>query len=128
MAWHNTVPDNALYVSAITVMEAWRGFANARKKAEAKSPKDISECDAYENDFEKLISAFEGRIVPIDGQIAKRWGQLRGRQDKNHWDLGVAATAIIKDMVVATRNVADFKGRGARVLDPFHKAPAIMNP
>ena len=28
-AWLKTIPDSALYVGAITVMEAWRGFGNA---------------------------------------------------------------------------------------------------
>ena len=124
-AWLKTIPDSAPYVSAITVMEAWRGFGNARRKS-VRSPARMSQSDAFENAFEKLISAFEERVVPIDAQVAKLWGQLRGRFDKNHWDLGVVATAITHDMVVATRNTADMKGRGTRMVDPFHNTPTII--
>jgi predicted nucleic acid-binding protein len=38
-------------------------------------------------------------------------------------DLGLAASAIVHDMIVATRNVADFKGRGTLVVDPFRRQP-----
>jgi predicted nucleic acid-binding protein len=123
-AWLRSVPDDALYVSAITVMEAWRGFALARKAA-ANRPARLSECDAYESAFTRLMEAFAARVVAVDEPVAKLWGALRGSLERNQWDLGIAATAIVHDMVVATRNIADFKGRGARVVDPFHKSPTI---
>lgn len=31
----------------------------------------------------------------------------------------IAATALMNDLTVVTRNVADFVGTGAKVLDPF---------
>lgn len=124
-AWLRSVPDNALHVSAITVMEAWRGFAKVRRAA-ARRPEALSDCDAYERAFENLMATFEDRVVAVDAQVAKLWGQLRGRLDKNHWDLGVAATAMVHGLVVATRNTGDFQGRGARVVDPFHKRPTIV--
>ncbi|WP_352809340.1 hypothetical protein [Mesorhizobium sp. M0614] len=35
----------------------------------------------------------------------------------------MAATALMNDLVIVTRNVADFQGRGVTILDPF-KTPA----
>jgi predicted nucleic acid-binding protein len=126
-AWFRTVPDSDLFVSAITVMEAWRGFARARRMA-GGSPKAVALCDGYEEAFERLMATFDGRVVPVDERVARIWGRLRGRSDRNQWDLGVAATAIVYDMVVATRNTGDFKGRGVRVVDPFRAKPDITGP
>ena len=118
------IPDDALHVSAITIMEAWRGFALVGRRA-AGSPVKLAQCDAYENAFARLTETVAGRIVVVDEQGAKLWGELRGRLDRHHWDLAIAATAVVHDMVVATRNIADFEGRGARVVDPLHHSPAI---
>jgi predicted nucleic acid-binding protein len=40
--------------------------------------------------------------------------------------MALAATARVRDLVLVTRNVADFRGRNVRVLDPFKAAPTIM--
>jgi hypothetical protein len=37
----------------------------------------------------------------------------------------LAATAKDHDLVIVTRNVKHFIGRGVRVLDPFKKSPKI---
>ena len=61
--------------------------------------------------------------MPIDEPVARLWGKLLGDRDQNRFDTGVAATATVHGMVVATRNTIDFKHRGAHVLNPFHKQP-----
>jgi predicted nucleic acid-binding protein len=79
----------------------------------------LQACDRYEAAFESPTLSFEQRIVSVDAQTAKLWGQLRGRRNKNQWDMGVAATAIVHDMAVVTRNTADFEGCAARIVNPF---------
>jgi predicted nucleic acid-binding protein len=49
-----------------------------------------------------------------------------GEKDKHRDDMALAATARVQDLVLVTRNVADFRGRNARVLDPFKANPTIM--
>jgi len=46
---------------------------------------------------------------------------MLGQSDKNTDDTGLAATAQVNELVVVTRNVADFQGRGVTTLDPFKK-------
>jgi predicted nucleic acid-binding protein len=36
----------------------------------------------------------------------------------------IAATALVHDLVVATRNRADFEIAGVKVVDPFRELPA----
>lgn len=123
-AWLETIPDDRLHVSAITVMEAWKGLAAERRRAGNRSDR-LSTCLRYETAFGRLVDALSDRIVAIDEPIARRWGTMLGWKDAHRLDACVAATALVHDMVVATRNVADFRGRSARVIDPFRKDPTI---
>ncbi len=125
--WFGTVPDNALFMSAVTVMEGWYGRAKARKNA-AGSPEGLADCDRYDAEYEKLLAAFGERIVPVDEGVAKVWGQLRAVKDQHVWDLSLVAAARENDMVIASRNVAHLVGKGARVLDPFHRKPQVIAP
>jgi hypothetical protein len=47
------------------------------------------------------------------------WGRLRVPHYENALDKLIAATALIHDLTVVTRNRDDFSKTGARVLDPF---------
>lgn len=90
----------------------------------ARAPADLAQLAAYEAAFERLVTAFDMRVLSVDAAVARHWGRLRGASDKHPWDAGVAATAIVHDLIVATRNGPDFAGRGVRVIDPFRKDPA----
>jgi predicted nucleic acid-binding protein len=45
---------------------------------------------------------------------------MRQRSDSIYEYALIAATALVHDFVVVTRDVADFQGFGAKILDPFH--------
>ena len=92
-AWSRTVPDNALYISVITVMEARKGFARSRTKAAGRD--DLTEIQAYESDFDRLLETFAERVLPIDRQIADCWGELLAQRDANVMDAALAATATV---------------------------------
>lgn len=67
------------------------------------------------------------RCLPFERETGLRWAELlaelraRGRTMPIHDSL-VAATALVHDLTVVTRNTRDFEKAGARVFDPF--APA----
>lgn len=69
--------------------------------------------------MDALTTDYAGRVVPVDAAIAAEWARLIGRKDKNRDDAALAATARVRGLVVVTRNLADFRGRDVRVLDPF---------
>jgi predicted nucleic acid-binding protein len=48
---------------------------------------------------------------------------LLDAKDKNQRDRALAATARVRGFVLVTRNIADFRGCGVQVLDPFAKNP-----
>lgn len=60
--------------------------------------------------------------MPIVAELAR----LVGQKDKHRDDMALAATARVRGLVLVTRNVADFKGRDVRILDPFQAKPEIV--
>jgi predicted nucleic acid-binding protein len=63
-------------------------------------------------------------VVPIDAEIARQAGELRGRlqaqgKPRTQADMLIAATALVHDLAVVTRNERDFMECGVAVLNPF---------
>ncbi|MGP8121788.1 MAG: type II toxin-antitoxin system VapC family toxin [Xanthobacteraceae bacterium] len=114
-AWLKSVDDADLAISALTVREIAKGVAKLRKT----KPETAAVLDAA---VSAIFDAFEGRILPINRLVAAAWGEARGESDKHVDDAGLAATARVHGLVVVTRNVKDFDGRGVTLLDPFKAA------
>ena len=62
--------------------------------------------------------------LPFDAAVGMRWAkllaELRARgQAMPIKDSLIAATAIVHDLTVVTRNVSDFKKAGVKVVNPF---------
>jgi toxin FitB len=123
--WIDGIPDHNLYVSAVTVMEARKGFA--RQRAKAKTDADKDEILGYEADFDEVLAGYGDRILPVDRAIADHWGEMLGQREANVMDTAVAATAIVHGLVVTTRNGRDFRNRGVRLVDPFKATPSIVD-
>jgi len=57
--------------------------------------------------------------LDFDNNIAQLWGRLRVPHSENVLDKQIAATALIHDLTVVTRNHKDFTKTGVRTLNPF---------
>lgn len=63
-------------------------------------------------------------VLAVTAEIARHAGELRGRErgrgrPRTQADMLIAATALVHDRVVVTRNRRDFEGCGLALLDPF---------
>jgi toxin FitB len=76
--------------------------------------------------LEKWFDDGVARMVCVawDATIGLRWARLLAELRKSGRSLPIkdsliAATALVHDLTVVTRNTRDFKKTGAKVLDPF---------
>lgn len=93
--------------------ELRRGVALIRHRG------DVSQADRLERWLGSVLDEFAQYILPVDADIAQVWGRLRVPRPEHALDKFIAATALIHDRTLVTRNVVDFAGTGATLLNPF---------
>jgi len=121
--WLNGVDDNQLRLSVVTIHENRVGLERERLRREAKG-KDASAIVAKLAALDALADAYGARLLPVDRAVADEWARLLAAKGKNDRDMALAATARVHNLVLVTRNIRDFAGRGVMVLDPFSRTPA----
>jgi predicted nucleic acid-binding protein len=56
----------------------------------------------------------------MDAPAFRFWARLMHRQPDHHFeDAMIAATAAVRGLTVATRNIRDYKRFGVKTFDPF---------
>jgi toxin FitB len=110
--WIEAVSSLDLFVSVGTIGEIERGIERQRQL----DPQFAASLAAW---LDVVLRTYEGRILPVDIAVARRWGRLSHQIGNKGLDLTIAATALENGLAVVTRNVADFERTGVSVLDPF---------
>lgn len=72
----------------------------------------------------EVLDEFSTRILPINSDIARIWGQLSASTRDKGFDINVpdtliAATALHHGMHVVTRNVKDFEPTGVLLINQW---------
>ena len=66
-----------------------------------------------------LLREYQDCILDLDQDMAQLWGRLRVPHPENALDKQIAATALIHDLTVVTRNVSDFQSSGVQLINPW---------
>ncbi|GAB2917218.1 type II toxin-antitoxin system VapC family toxin [Paraburkholderia jirisanensis] len=102
-----------LYLSVVTVGELRRGVDLMRYRG------DADQAARLEGWLNTIVESFSSHILKVDDDVAQTWGRLRVPHAEHSIDKLIAATALIYNLTVVTRNTQDFADTGARVMNPF---------
>jgi hypothetical protein len=69
--------------------------------------------------LDRLTIDYADAILPFDQEAAQIWGRLRVPHPENPLDKQIAATALIHDLTVVTRNSDHYLPTGVRMINPF---------
>ena len=113
IAWAAGLPASELFLSAISVLELEMGVLLVERRDTAQGVVLRSWLDKH------VLPAFAERILPVDTAVARRCARLHVPDPRAERDALIAATALVRDLTVVTRNVGDFEATGVRLLNPW---------
>lgn len=102
ISWFNQIPAETVYLSVLTIGEIRKGI---EKLNDSKRRHQLLLWLEHE-----LPKMFDMRILSISTEVADRWGRLLSQSARTlpAIDSLIAATALHHDMVLVTRNIADY--------------------
>jgi predicted nucleic acid-binding protein len=112
LSWYADVPAEKLFLSVLVVGELRQGVDRLARR-------DPMQAARFEDWLTQLVTVYEDRLVPITPEIAETWGRLNVPDPVPVVDGLLAATALVRNWTLVTRNTADVSGTGVRLLNPF---------
>jgi toxin FitB len=115
-AWSERVPPVACFISRVSLAEIRFGIDSV------DDPVFRAELEAWVQDG--VLPWFGARVLDVDGPVLTRWCHLAAEGRKANYtyaqpDVLLAATALVHQLGVATRNVEDFVRAGVRIVNPW---------
>ena len=112
--WLNSLREDQIFLSAVTLGELQRGIERTRRLDAAK----VAEIEAWVDRLEASIS-----VIPMDGRCFREFAKLMERKSAHLLeDAMIAATARVHGLTVATRNERDFALLSIVTINPFQSA------
>ena len=114
VAWIRALPQSATYVSSLTLGEVRKGIhrlPQSRRREELRFWLEST-----------LTAWFEDRIIPIDLEVADRWGRLTAEQVRTPRpiiDSLLAATALTHSLTLVTRDTDLVGIPGLEIFNPW---------
>ena len=114
--WIDSIDENLMYLSVLTLGEIRKGIASLRDRSRRVTLEAWLDSD--------LSLRFAERILPIDRTVADRWGRLAADAAAAKAPLPVidgllAATALDQNLTLVTRNTKDVAVTGVPVFNPW---------
>jgi predicted nucleic acid-binding protein len=111
-AWARNHPAQQDFMSVLAVGELRRGIA-------LKRAADPATADVLDRWLSKLTQRYGERILPVTLEVAETWGKLGAIRPIPPEDGLMAATALVHDLTLVTRNVRNVEGLGVELLNPW---------
>ena len=111
LAWIGSVAPDQIFLSAVTIGELQAGVENAKDQ-------DAGRAAVIEGWVDEMVATYN--VLPMDGATFRRWARLMHRQPPDLIpDAMIAATALMHNLMVVSRNVRDFERLGLTAVNPF---------
>ena len=116
LTWLHELDEDRTFISIVSIAEIRRRVALMDKGRKQDA------LDKWLTD--DLPQRFENRIIPVEGLVARAWGDLMALAKRSGRGLAsmdgmIAATAVAHPLSLATRNTKDFEGLGINIIDPW---------
>lgn len=112
-AWAGGVDAADLFVSAITIMELELGVLAVERRDAVQGARLRTWLE------QQALPECRARTLPVDTAVALRCARLHAPDRRGERDALVAATALVRGMTVATRNLAGLAPTGVAVVNPW---------
>ena len=114
--WLDDSDERLLYLSVLTIGEIRKGIAALATGKQRTRLETWIELE--------LKTRFNERILPIDEEVAERWGVIAAQAKAAGRPLAVidgllAATALHYNLTIVTRNTADFAETNVSIVCPW---------
>lgn len=106
--------ESSLFISVLTLGELRKGVA-----AKKLNDPDQDAAKRLEAWVDGLEFSFADRILSIDAATARLWGDWSGQRPRPVVDTLLAATAVLRDLTLVTRNLRDVRDIPVKLLDPW---------
>lgn len=122
--WAVAQAEESFFLSVLTLAEYDKGIANLAG--------DHPERWRYAAARDALEARFSGRILPLDDRCVRLWGRVSGEARRRTGtappviDTLLAATAVVHDLYLVTRNGRDMRESGAVVFNPWEDDAAAF--
>ena len=111
LAWFNSLREEQVFLSAVTLGELQDGIERVRRQ-------DAAKAHAIEEWVDEL--EVSSMVLPSDGRCFREMARMMvGKQIDLFHDAMIATTARLHALTVATRNEKDFKQLGVEIFNPF---------
>jgi len=111
--WAESVSPTTLFLSVVTLLELEMGIGLIERR-------DLAQAELLRTWLNHhVLPTFNGRILAVDTAVALCCGKLHVPDPRSDRDALIAATALVHNMTVITRNVADFKPTGVQIFNPW---------
>lgn len=111
-SWFAELDDSALFLSVLVAGELRQGVERVRLR-------DAAQAEHLDRWLRRLVDDYASRLLPVDTRVAELWGRLNVPDPISTVDGLLAATAIVHDLTLVTRNVKDVARTGVRLFNPF---------
>ncbi len=112
VAWLRSVDPASVYLSALTLGEIMRGIG-LKQRSDPTAAAHLTEW------LRKLRHDHGDRILPVTDRISVEWGRIAAIRPRGDIDGLIAATAVVHDLILVTRNIKDFQDTGAALINPW---------